>query len=148
MLAGERDGPLGPEPGRVDHARSVRVIADQLAGHLERGPARLQAGASVGQQRVQPVPFRVGLLGQPAHINRHGLRTAHQRGESAAAERRIRIAARRCPLHVGDQPGMRGPRRLPGSLGRDVIRPRVKSRAESPDTAEERLRHRRAHLVQ
>ncbi len=123
MVAGELDDPLRPQPGRVDHARPVRVLADQFPGHLEGGPARRDARAAFGQQGVQPVAFRVGLPGQRAQVDRQGLRAAHQRGEPGRAERGIRVAVRRGLLHVRHQARVRGQRRLKHRL----VEPRAAS---------------------
>ena len=67
---------------------------------------------------MQPVPFGVGLLSQPAQVNRQGLGAAHQGGEPGAAERRIGIAVRRRAFHVRDQARVRGPRGRQGGLAR------------------------------
>ena len=48
MVAGELDGPFGPQPGRVDHPGAVGMIPDQVAGHFERGPPGFEPGAPVG----------------------------------------------------------------------------------------------------
>src|SRR5580704_5770453 len=37
MVASELDGPLGPQPGRVDHTGAVGVVMVQVAGHVKRG---------------------------------------------------------------------------------------------------------------
>ena len=120
MVASELDGPFGPYPGRVDHSGAVGVIPDQVAGHLKRRPVLcprpVKPGAPVGQQGVQPVPFGVGLLRQPAQVNRQRLGAAHQGGEPRAAERRVGIAVRRRAFDVRDQPRVRGPRRRQGGL--------------------------------
>jgi hypothetical protein len=113
VIAGELYRPFGPCLGRVDHARPVRVVPDQVAGYGERRPVLLAAvepAARLGQHGVQPVPFGVGLLGQPAQVDRQRLGAAHQRGERGGAERRVGVAVGRRALHVRDQPGVRRPR--------------------------------------
>ncbi len=151
VVAGELDGPFGPEPGRVHHAGPVRVVADQVAGHVEGGPGRvpgIEPGASVGEQGVQPVPFGVGPLGQPAQVDRHGLGAAHQRDQAGTAERRIRIALRRRALQVRDQPGVRGPRGRQGTVVGTAAGPGGEPGRQAAYGAEQGLRHRGAHLVQ
>ena len=93
VVSGEVDGPLRPEPARVDHPGSVRVLADQFTGHGERGPARRHPRAPVGQQRMQPVPFRVSLLGQqvtdlesPFQVERGQARLRNIRGKLLGGE--------------------------------------------------------------
>ena len=148
MVAGERDGPFGPYPGRLDHAVPVRVIPDQFAGHLERWPTRVDPGAPVGQQGVQPVPFGVGLLRQPAQVNRQRLGPAHQGGERRPAERRVGVAVRRRAFDVRDQPCVRGPRRGQGLLPGTAARARGEPGRQTADAAEQRLRHRGGDLVE
>ena len=106
-LASEVDGSLRPYPARVDHALRVRMDADQVPGHLQGWPARGHLCAPLGQQGQQPVPLRVGLLGQLAEVDRQSLRAAHQRAERRPAKRRIRVAFGRGPLQKGDQASVR-----------------------------------------
>ena len=148
MVAGERDDPFGPYPGRLDHAAPVRVIPDQFAGHLERRPAGVDPGAPVGQQGVQPVSFGVGLLRQPAQVDRQRLGLAHQRGERRPAERRVGVALRRRTFDVRDQPCVRGPRRGQGLLPGTAARSRGEPGRQAADAAEQRLRHRGGDLVE
>ena len=148
MVAGELDGPFGPRPGRLDHPGPVRVVQDQFTGHLEGGPAGAEAGTPVGQQGVQPVPFGVGLLGQPAQVDRQRLGLAHQGGEPGLAERRVGVAAGHRALHVRDQPGVRGPRGRQHGLVRVAAGTRAETGGQAADGTEQRLRHRRADLVE
>ena len=153
MVASELDGPFGPQSGRVDHPGAVGVIPDQVAGHVKRGPDPLpgfEPSASVGQQGVQPVPFGVGLLSQPAQVNRQGLGAAHQGGEPGTAERRIGVALRRRAFDVRDQARVRGPRSGQGGLAgtAGTAGPRGEPGRQSAYAAEQRLRDRRAHLVE
>ena len=151
MLAGEIDGPLRPPPARLDHAVRVRVVADQFPGHLQGRAAGVDAGTPLGQQGEQPVPLRVSLLGQPAKVHRQGLCAAHQRAEAGGAQGRVRVAGRGGPLHVGDQPGVRGQRGLQDAFvhvageARGAI---AEPGRQPPDRAHQRAGDRRADLVQ
>ena len=124
------------------------MVPDQLAGHVEGRPAGVDQGAPVGQQGVQPVPFRVGLLRQPAQVDRQRLGLAHQGGERRAAERRVGVAVGRRALHVRDQPAVRGPRRGQDLLTGIVSCARGQAGGQAADAAEQRLRHRGAYLVE
>ena len=124
------------------------MIPDQVAGYLERWPARVDPGAPVGQQGMQPVPFGVGLLRQPAQVDRQRLGPAHQGGERRPAERRVGIALRRRAFDVRDQPGVRGPRRGHGLRRGTAARSRGQPGRQAADAAEQRLRHRGADLVE
>ena len=142
-LPGEVDGQLGPDAGRVDDPAAVRVIAYQFPCRRQRRLARRDPGAVLGEQCVQAISFGVGLLGQPAEVDRQALGAAHQRGKRRAAKRRVRVAVRRRVLQVRDQPAVRR------QSGLDRIR-RTGGEAsrEAAGGAEQGFRHRRADLVQ
>ena len=105
--------------------------------------AGAEPGTPVGQQGVQPVPFGVGLLRQPAQVDRQRLGPAHQGGERRPAERRVGIALRHRAFDVRDQPGVRGPRRGQGLFPGTAARSRGEPGRQAADAAEQRLRHRR-----
>ena len=97
--------------------------SDQFPGHLQGRAARRHIPAPLGQQGQQPVPLRIGLLGQPAEVDRQGFRAAHQRAERGPAERRVRVTLSGGPLEVSDQACVRGQCRLPHRLVRAAAGP-------------------------
>ena len=102
---------------------------------------------------MQPVPFGVGLLSQPAQVNRQSLGAAHQGGEPGPAERRIGIAVCRRAFHVRDEARVRGPRGRQGGLDplagtAGIAEPRSEPGRQSAYAAEQCLGDRRAYLVE
>ena len=141
---GERDRLLRPVPRGVKHAVRPRVVADQFPGHRQGRPARIDAGAALGQPPGQPVSLGVGLLGQPAQVHLDPLGTGHQRRQRLAAKRGVGIPRGGGLLHVGDQPcvrRMRGGGQLGGGTGRDAA-------GQALDPAGQRGRDRSADLVE
>ena len=107
-VPGERDRLLGAALGRVDHPVRPRVLADQVPAQFQRRAARVDPGAVLGQPVQQPVPLRVGPLGQQAEIDVDVLGRAHQAAQTRRAQRGIGVPVRGRLLDVRDEPGVRG----------------------------------------
>lgn len=141
--AGEVDDLLG-EPGRLgDDPVGVRVVGQQPRDELVHGGLRVQPSAGLGQQRGQPVPFALGLVGERRQVDAQAFLTAHQQRERLPAEPGVGVAGLGGAGDVVDQAGVRGERGTRLRLGL-----RVEVGGETADRTEECPGDRRAHPVE